>query len=124
MRCCGSVWAWCRTTARGARTYHFALHGVIERDPRFLHLWSKCHTKLLFQAPYQRVAKRSEMRWLRPELCVLGHRLEGLAFFDGHRSHSCSASRFTAGASGVRGFLFGCLEFDVKREDPWDCFMS
>jgi hypothetical protein len=27
--------------------------------------------KLLFQAPYQRVAKRSEMQWLRPELCVL-----------------------------------------------------
>jgi hypothetical protein len=53
------------------RTYHFALHGAIERDPGFLHLWSKCHTKLLFQAPYQCAAKRSEMRWLRPELCVL-----------------------------------------------------
>jgi len=27
--------------------------------------------KLLFQAPYQRIAKRSEMQWLRPELCVM-----------------------------------------------------
>ena len=35
------------------------------RYPGFLHLWSKCHTKLLFQAPYQCAAKRSE-RWLRP----------------------------------------------------------
>src|SRR6266849_6085215 len=34
-------------------------------------------------------------RWTRTQ-----HRLKGLAFLDGHRSHSCSASRFTAGASG------------------------
>ena len=58
-----------------ARTYHFALHSVIERDPSFLHLWSKCSTKLLFQAAYQRVAKRSEMKWLRPELSMLAARM-------------------------------------------------
>jgi hypothetical protein len=49
-----------------ARTHHFALHIVIELDPSFFRLWSKCSAKLLFQAPYQRVAKRSEMQWLRP----------------------------------------------------------
>src|SRR6266511_6224176 len=53
-----------------ARTHHFALHVVIELDPSFFHLWSKCSAKLLFQAPYQRLAKRSEMQRLRPELCV------------------------------------------------------
>jgi hypothetical protein len=36
------------TTCR-ARAYHFALHDIIERNPSFFHLWSKCRTKLLFQ---------------------------------------------------------------------------
>src|SRR5947199_10278441 len=58
-----------------ARTHHFALHVVIELDPSFFHLWSKCSAKLLFQAPYQRLAKRSEMQCLRPELCVLATRM-------------------------------------------------
>jgi hypothetical protein len=58
-----------------ARAHHFALHLVIELDPSFFHLWSKCSAKLLFQAPNQRVAKRSEMQWLRPELCVLATRM-------------------------------------------------
>src|ERR1700730_6792910 len=38
-------------------------------------LRSKCSTKLLFQAAYQRVAKRSEMKWLRPESSVLATRM-------------------------------------------------
>jgi hypothetical protein len=41
---------------------HFALHGAIERHPGFFQLWGECRAKLLFQAPYQRVAKRIEMR--------------------------------------------------------------
>src|SRR5260370_15654394 len=61
--------------SQAACTYHFALHVVVELDPSFFHLWSKCSAKLLFQAPYQRVAKRSEMQWLRPELCVLATRM-------------------------------------------------
>jgi hypothetical protein len=58
-----------------ARTYHFTLHSVIERDRSFLYLRSKCSTKLLFQAAYQRVAKRSEMKWLRPKSSVLATRM-------------------------------------------------
>src|SRR5439155_27026239 len=75
---CRPAWACPRTgpchlphLPNAARTHHFALHIVIELDPSFFHLRSKCSAKLLFQAPYQRVAKRSEMHWLRPELCVL-----------------------------------------------------
>ena len=60
-----------RIFQNAARTHHFALHIVIELDPSFFHLWSKCSAKLLFQASNQRVAKRREMHWLRPELCVL-----------------------------------------------------
>src|SRR5262245_4764665 len=55
-----------RIFRNAARTRHFALHIVIELDPSFFHLWPKCSAKLLFQAPYQRVAKRSEMQWLCP----------------------------------------------------------
>ena len=42
-----------------ARTHHLVLHVVIELDPSFFHVWSKCSAKLLFQAPNQRVALAS-----------------------------------------------------------------
>src|SRR5207244_2310024 len=34
---------------------------VIEHNPCLFHLWRKCATKLLLQAPYQCLTKRSEM---------------------------------------------------------------
>src|SRR5262245_9585927 len=52
-------------------TYHFRLDRVIEHNPCLLHFWSKRGTKLLLQAPYQRLAERSEMRCLNSEVRVL-----------------------------------------------------
>ena len=46
-------------------------------------LWSECGAKLLFQAPYQGVAKRGKMRSLYPKLRVLTTRManDGLEYF-------------------------------------------
>src|SRR5262249_24999897 len=52
-------------------THHFRLDRVIELNPCLLHLWSKCGTKLLLQAPYQCLTERSEMRCLYSEVRVL-----------------------------------------------------
>ena len=53
-------------------TYHFALHCIVEGNPSLFQLWSECGAKLLFQAPYQGVAKRGKMRSLYPKLRVDG----------------------------------------------------
>ena len=50
---------------------HFALHVVIKRDPSLFQLWSKRGAKLLFQAPYQRVAERNEMGLLHSKFRML-----------------------------------------------------
>ncbi len=81
------------------------MHVVIELDPSFFHLWSKCSAKLLFQGPYQRVAKRSEMQWLRPELCVLAtrmanDRLEHFALVE--RTNNGTMSLRTSGPTSSR----------------------
>jgi hypothetical protein len=46
-------------------------------------LWSECGAKLLFQAPYQGVAKRGKMRSLYSKLRVLTTRMadDGLEYF-------------------------------------------
>jgi hypothetical protein len=49
----------------------FRLDRVIDHNPCLLHLWSKCGTKLLLQAPYQCLTERSEMRCLYSEVRVL-----------------------------------------------------
>src|SRR5262249_27788557 len=51
--------------------HHFGLDRVIERNPCLLHLGSKRGTKLLLQAPNQRLTERSEMRRLYSEVRVL-----------------------------------------------------
>src|SRR6516225_900067 len=64
-------------------THHFRLDRVVEHDPCLLHLWSERGTKLLSQAPYQRVTKRNKMRGLYAKLRVLaaGVADDGLAYF-------------------------------------------
>ena len=54
---------------------HFALHVVIKRDPSLFQLWSKRGAKLLFQAPYQRVAERNEMGLLHSKFRMLMTRM-------------------------------------------------
>jgi len=92
-----------------ARTHHFALHVVIELDPSFFHLWSKCSAKLLFQAPYQRIAKRSEVQWLRPELCVLATRMA-----NDRLEHFALVERTNNGSDHVH--QFEVLPFHVASE--------
>src|SRR4051812_30616789 len=64
-------------------TYHFALHRIVECNPSLFQLWSKCRTKLLFQARYQCVAKRDKVRSLHSKLRVLTTRIadDGLEYF-------------------------------------------
>ena len=50
---------------------HLALDDIIERDPSLFQLWSESGTKLLFQAPYQRVTERNKMRRLHSKFCML-----------------------------------------------------
>src|SRR5258705_6523128 len=85
--CCRLAVACVRARAPGAGAYHFLLHGVIERDPGLLELRRECGTKLLFQAPDQRLAERDEMGWPCAELrmltaAVVDERLEQLALIE------------------------------------------
>jgi hypothetical protein len=64
-------------------TYHFALHRIVEGNPSLFQTRSECGAKLLFQAPYQGVAKRGKMRSLYSKLRVLTTRMadDGLEYF-------------------------------------------
>src|SRR6516165_7563755 len=53
------------------RPHHFALDGVIERNPGSPKFGGECGAKLLLQAPNHRIAKCDEVRLVHPESRVL-----------------------------------------------------
>jgi len=92
----GVIWVWSAVIANSfviwplaadklclCSTYHFALHRIVEGNPSLFQTRSECGAKLLFQAPYQGVAKRGKMRSLYSKLRVLTTRMadDGLEYF-------------------------------------------
>src|SRR5438876_9796341 len=63
------------TGPRVGDTQHFTRDILIELHPRLLQLGCECSSKLVFQAPYQRVTKCNKMRCPCPKLGVLTTRM-------------------------------------------------
>src|SRR5262249_4998475 len=111
---CRMLWERVGSSRCFCGTHHFRLDRVVEHDPCLLHLWSERGTKLLSQAPYQRVTKRNKMRGLYAKLRVLAASVadDGLAYFT-------LIERANDRGEGIHQLEL--LLFHIVREQP-SCF--